>query len=67
MYGDTKLFVAQLIAIGATICLAAVGTTAILLVIRLFTSLRVTPREESEGLDIIEHGENAYPSFMGMD
>jgi Amt family ammonium transporter len=67
VYGDTKLIVAQLISIAATIALAAVGTTIILFVIRLFTSLRVSPREESEGLDISQHGENAYPSFMGMD
>lgn len=27
----------------------------------------VSPREESDGLDIAEHGESAYPSFNGMD
>lgn len=65
--GETRLIVAQLISIGATIALAAVGTSVILLVIKLFTSLRVTPREEAEGLDISQHSESAYPSFMGMD
>ena len=28
---------------------------------------RVTDREERIGLDISQHGENAYPSFNGMD
>jgi Amt family ammonium transporter len=65
--GETKLIVAQLISIAATITLAAVGTAVILLVIKLFTNLRVSSREESEGLDISQHGESAYPSFMGMD
>ena len=35
----------------------AVGTTVILLVIRLFTSLRVSEEDEAEGLDYSQHGE----------
>lgn len=68
VFGDTRLFVAQLISIGATIALAVVGTTVIMFVLKLFfKDLRVTSREESEGLDIAQHGESAYPSFSGMD
>ncbi len=68
LYGETRLFVAQIISIGATIALAVVGTTVILFVIKLIMKeIRVMPREESEGLDISQHGESAYPSFMGMD
>jgi len=67
VFGETKLFFAQIIAICVTILLAAIGTAVILLVIKLFTPLRVTAREEAEGLDISQHGESAYPSFTGMD
>jgi len=67
VFGNTHLFFAELAAIGTTIVLAAVGTAAILFVIKLFTPLRVTAKEEAEGLDISQHGESAYPSFMGMD
>lgn len=67
IFGDTGLIVAQLEAIGITIVLSAVGTFAIAKVVSLITRLRVTPRDEMEGLDISEHGESAYPSFTGLD
>jgi Amt family ammonium transporter len=68
VFGDTRLFVAQIISIAATIALAVVGTTVIMFVLKLIMKdLRVTSRAESEGLDISEHGESAYPSFSGMD
>jgi Amt family ammonium transporter len=34
---------------------------------RKISPIRVSQREEAEGLDITEHGESAYPSFTGMD
>ncbi len=68
IYGDTKLFIAQLISIGVTIALAVVGTTIIMFTLKFIVKeIRVMPREESEGLDISQHGESAYPSFTGMD
>ena len=68
IFGETRLFVAQLISIGVTIALAVVGTVVIMFVLKLIMKeIRVTPREESEGLDISQHGESAYPSFTGMD
>ncbi len=68
LYGETKLFVAQLISIVVTIAFAAIGTAIIMFVIKLVTKeIRVSTREESEGLDISQHGESAYPSFTGMD
>jgi Amt family ammonium transporter len=66
-FGNAAQLGTQLLAIGITIALAAVGTFVLLKVIGLFTSLRATPREESEGLDGSQHGESAYPSFHGMD
>jgi len=67
LYGETELFTAQLISIGVTIALAVVGTIAISLLIKYTMKLRVSPREEADGLDISQHGESAYPSFSGMD
>jgi Amt family ammonium transporter len=68
IFGETRLFVAQLISIGVTIVFAAVGTAVIMSVIKLvMKQVRVAPREEAEGLDVSQHGESAYPSFMGMD
>jgi Amt family ammonium transporter len=40
--------------------LAALGTFVILKVLSLFMSLRVSPETEEEGLDIHQHGEEAY-------
>lgn len=36
-------------------------------IVRIFTPLRVDPKEELVGLDASQHGENAYPSFNGFD
>lgn len=64
--GFTQLGI-QALAVGVTIVLAIVGTTIILKVISLFTSLRVSEKDEEEGLDISQHGEDAYPDFSGQD
>ena len=50
----------QLIAIGATWGWAFVTTAAILLAIKFTIGLRVSPEEEQLGLDISQHGEDAY-------
>lgn len=66
--GKTGLFTAELISIVVTISLSAIGTLLILFALKAFMkNLRVTPREESEGLDGTQHGESAYPSFSGLD
>ncbi len=66
-FGQTELFVAQIVSILVTIILASVGTFIIFKVISLFMEMRVSDKEELEGLDRSEHNENAYPSFTGMD
>lgn len=66
-FGDTRLFIAQVISIIVTIVIAIVGTLICLSIIRLFTPLRVEKREEQIGLDLAEHNETAYPSFNGLD
>lgn len=66
-FGEWKLFAAQIAGILITIVIAVVGTLVCVGIVRIFTQLRVTDREEKLGLDISQHGENAYPSFNGMD
>ncbi len=44
---------------------AFAGTYVILRVIGLFMPLRVTPREEALGMDIVQHGEEAYTTGEG--
>jgi len=67
IFGDYHLFTAQLISIGITIAVAIIGTVICISIVKLFVSLRVSDKEEREGLDISEHGESAYPSFTGLD
>lgn len=67
VFGDFHLFAAQLIGIVVTIAVAIVGTLICVAVVKIFTPLRVTIKEEQIGLDITQHGESAYPSFNGLD
>jgi Amt family ammonium transporter len=67
VFGDARLFGAQLLSIVITIAVAAVGTFICASLVKLFIPLRVTEEEEKKGLDITQHGENAYPSFNGLD
>jgi ammonium transporter, Amt family len=66
-FGETGLIIAQLKAIGLTILLSVIGTFFIVKLVSLVTRLRVASREEADGLDGSQHGETAYPSFMGLD
>ena len=66
-FGDTQLFIAQIISIVVTIAVAIIGTLICIAIVRCFTTLRVSKQEEQKGLDISEHQENAYPSFNGLD
>jgi Amt family ammonium transporter len=56
------LWFEQLKAIGLTLCLAVVGTTLLALCINSLLGLRVTEEVETIGLDLAEHGEEAYHS-----
>lgn len=66
-YGDTKLFIAQIMSIAITIIFASVMTFLIIKVMKLFMDIRVGSSEEADGLDVAEHGETAYPAFNGLD
>lgn len=67
VFGNVHLFVAQVLSIIITAAVAVVGTLICIGIIRIFTPLRVNQKEEALGLDISQHGENAYPSFNGFD
>ena len=67
VFGDYRLFLAQVLSIVITIAVAIVGTLICIGIVRIFTPLRVDPKEEMVGLDASQHGENAYPSFNGFD
>ena len=67
VFGDYRLFLAQVLSIVITIAVAIVGTLICIGIVRIFTPLRVYPKEELVGLDASQHGENAYPSFNGFD
>lgn len=65
-YGESHLFIAQLISIGVAIVLAVVGTTILYKLVTLVTEARASEAEELTGLDIIEHGERGYArSILG--
>ncbi|MGZ8868934.1 MAG: ammonium transporter [Thermoanaerobaculia bacterium] len=50
----------QAIAVVATVVYSAVATFVILKLISLVISLRATPKEQGIGLDVTQHGEEAY-------
>ncbi|WP_333860361.1 ammonium transporter [Clostridium sp.] len=60
IHGNPKLVGIQLIAILATIVYAAVVTFIIIKVINAVSSIRATAKDEQTGLDVTEHGEEAY-------
>ena len=65
-YGESHLFIAQLISIVVAVVLAVVGTTILYKLVTLVTEARASEAEELTGLDIIEHGERGYArSILG--
>jgi Amt family ammonium transporter len=54
------LWLEQLKAIGLTLCLAVVGTTVLAYTINAVMGLRASEEVETIGLDLAEHGEEAY-------
>ncbi|MEM1001521.1 MAG: ammonium transporter [Bacteroidota bacterium] len=56
-------FVSQLIGVGSYALICVLSSFLILFTIKKVVGLRVSELEELEGLDIHEHGMNAYPDF----
>jgi Amt family ammonium transporter len=58
--GHPQLVGIQLLAVGATVLFAGLGSVAILWALRLVMPLRVAVDVEMTGIDVSEHGEEAY-------
>ncbi len=67
--GDFHLLGAQVLGILVTIAFVGVLDLAIGLILKAVFkgSLRVSSEAEALGLDVAEHGESAYPAYVGMD
>ena len=57
---DHSLIVAQAKAAGITVVMAVAGTVVIAFVVKLLIGLRPSVEAEHQGLDITDHGEEAY-------
>jgi Amt family ammonium transporter len=62
--GGVALLKAQIIGIVAVGAFTFVGTFLVWHILKAIVGIRVSPEEEIEGLDIGEHGQNAYPDFV---
>jgi len=65
LFGNPTQLWPQFAAVAATIVYSGAATFVILKVIALFTPLRATTREEGVGLDVTQHGEEAYSRGEG--
>jgi Amt family ammonium transporter len=60
IYGNVHQFAVQLLAVGVVSAFAFSGTYVLLKIVDRFSPLRVSPKEEEDGLDMSQHGEEAY-------
>jgi len=65
LYGHAGQLGWQAVAAVAAPVYAFGGTYVILRVLGLFMALRTTPREEALGMDVVQHGEEAYVTGEG--
>jgi Amt family ammonium transporter len=65
LFGNPGQLGVQAVAALVAIAFSALGTLAILKLISLFAPLRVNAREEGLGLDVSQHGEEAYARGEG--
>ena len=62
--GNTLQIVSQLISMGVVLAWALLTGFALFLLLKFTMGIRVTPEEEAAGLDISEHGIEAYPEAL---
>lgn len=65
LFGNAAQFGYQAVAVLAAMAFSGVGTFAVLKLVGLVMPLRISEREEALGLDISQHGEQAYTSGEG--
>lgn len=56
-------FITQLIGVACYAAICVTGSFLIFYLLKITMGIRVTAKEETEGLDIHEHGMDAYPDF----
>jgi ammonium transporter, Amt family len=59
-YGNSGLLVSQVLSVVIVAAYSFFGSYLLLRIINIFSPLRVSSEEEDEGLDISQHGEEAY-------
>jgi Amt family ammonium transporter len=65
LFGNPRQLVVQAVAVLAAALFSAAGTVVVLRVVALVAPLRVAAREEGLGLDVSQHGEEAYARDEG--
>ena len=60
IFGNVGQFIAQLEAVAVVVPFAFFGSYALLKIVNVFSPLRVSEKAEDAGLDLSEHGEEAY-------
>jgi Amt family ammonium transporter len=65
LFGDPRRILVQAAAVAAAVVWSGAGTFALLKLVALFAPLRATVREEGLGLDVTQHGEEAYTDGEG--
>jgi Amt family ammonium transporter len=60
LFGNANLLVAQVTAVAVVAAFAFFGSYLLLKLVNIFSPLRVSPQAEEAGLDLSEHGEEAY-------
>lgn len=60
LFGSSSLLLIQLVAVIFTIIFSALITFLIIKITSLFIDVRVNSEDENTGLDLTQHGEEAY-------
>ena len=65
LFGNPRQLAIQAVGVLGTIAFSAAGTFAIVKLLGVFGAVRATPRDEGLGLDVTQHGEEAYSRGEG--
>lgn len=67
--GDPSLLISQILGILVTLVFVVIMTLILGAIVKAIFGgkLSVSEAEEAQGLDVVVHGESAYPAFDGMD
>jgi Amt family ammonium transporter len=65
LFGNPRQFLVQVLAVLVTMAFSAAGTFVLLKLVNVVIPIKVTLRDEGLGLDVSQHGEEAYTSGEG--